>query len=68
MDKGDEMREYYTLTYTRAKNGMLKMASRCKGFSAFEVLGFITRKHQDILDQINGTVRPDIVKRKVVEK
>ena len=37
------------------------------GFNALELLGLLEWKQRDILTQLSGDVKPEIVKRKVVE-
>ena len=46
---------------------MDQMHRECKGFSARELLGLLEYVQLDILKQMAGEVRPDIVKRVVVE-
>ena len=44
----------------------LSFNSRNDGFSAFELLGFISKKQLDINRQIDDEVKPDFVKREAV--
>jgi len=56
----------YILRVTVDKEGT-QIESESDGFSGFEVLAFIEWKKQDIISQLNGDFKPDIVKRKYIE-
>lgn len=45
------------------EDGKLRFNSEGQGFHAFEVLGFLDWKREDLLKQITGEVKPDVVKR-----
>lgn len=55
--KWDEKRNHY----------MRKMERINDGFSPYEILGILEEAQQDILDQIRGNVKPDIIKRTVIK-
>ena len=38
----------------------------CDGFNAYELLGLVTLAQQEIINQIKGSIRPDIIERRVV--
>lgn len=38
------------------------------GFNAFELMGILELSKDDIINQIKGNVKPDIIKRKLIEK
>ena len=38
----------------------------CDGFGAHELLGLVTLAQQEIIHQIKGSIRPDIIERRVV--
>jgi len=59
------MKTYY-MKVTQ-KDGETQIESESDGFSGFEVLAFIEWKKQDIISQLNGDFKPDIVKRKYIE-
>ena len=50
------------------KGGILEIATDCEGFAPLELLGLLAWKQQDIIDQMKGNVKPDIVKRGFVEE
>jgi len=37
------------------------------GFTAYEVLGLLDMKREDVIDQIKGNIKPDIIKREFVK-
>ena len=47
-------------------DGKLSLKSQNDGFSAMEMYGFLEYKKTDIIRQLTGEVRPDIVKRSLV--
>lgn len=38
-----------------------------EGFTAYELLGILTQAKEDILKQMAGEIKPDIINRKVIE-
>lgn len=44
-------------------DGMIHFNSEGEGFHTFEVLGFLDWKREDIIGQIRGEVKPDVIKR-----
>ncbi len=46
---------------------MRKMHRVNDGFSPYELLGILEEAQQDILDQIKDKVKPDVIKREVVD-
>ena len=57
----------YTLEVEQNEEGKLSMKSTNDGFNAFEVMGILAFKVEDVRRQINGEVEPDIIKRTVIE-
>jgi len=51
----------YILEITETENG-LKMKGECNGFNAFELVGFLSHKIEDIMRQIRGEIRPNMVR------
>lgn len=39
----------------------------CEGFNAFELMGVLELSKDDIINQIKGNIKPDIIKRKVIK-
>lgn len=58
----------YTLSVKQDSKGLLGISKRCDGFTPIELLGLLSWAYADILEQMNGHVQPDIVKREFVEK
>ena len=58
----------YTIEAYKDEDGQGVVERTNEGFNAFELLGHLMVVQDDILDQIKGLVKPDIVKRKVVKK
>jgi hypothetical protein len=47
------------------KRPMHNVTRKNRGFSAIELLGVLENAQLDILEQMSGTIRPDVVKRTV---
>jgi hypothetical protein len=58
----------YTINVEQDSSGLLKISKRCDGFTPLELLGLLSWAYADILEQMNGHVQPDIVKREFVEQ
>jgi len=43
-----------------------KLQRTCQGFNAYELLGLVTLAKSEIVQQIKGDVKPDIIERKVI--
>lgn len=62
-----------TKTYTiiieeeEAADGKYHMRRICDGFSPFELLGILEFIQLEILQQVNGEIKPDIIKREVIK-
>lgn len=56
----------YALEVTEDEQGKLRFDSLCEGFHAFEVLGFLDWKAEDIRTQVREGIRPDEVERRVI--
>lgn len=61
------MNKTYKLTVIEDDNKKLTFDSESDGFNALEVLGILERKKQDIMNQMNGHIKPDTIKRKIIE-
>ena len=57
----------YIMKLTEFEDGKCFMQRTCDGFTAYELLGAITLAQQEIIDQIQGRIRPDIIKREVIK-
>ena len=58
----------YTINVEQDSSGLMKVSKRCDGFTPLELLGLLSWAYADILEQMNGHVQPDIVKREFVEQ
>ena len=66
------MDKKYTLTaefkYNETEHGYSQhMIRRNDGFSGYEIIGILEEAKQDVLNQLAGKMKPDIIKREVVE-
>lgn len=60
------MRRKYILVFSE-KNGITNISSKSDGFNAFEILGILDFKKDDIYKQLKEEIKPDIIKRKIVK-
>ena len=63
------MNKKYTLqVIDNGDNGdKVTVMSLNDGFTAYEVLGLLDMKREDVIDQIKGNIKPDIIKREFVK-
>ena len=57
----------YVLEITQDETG-LHMSSECHGFFGHELVGLLDWKKDDILRQLRGEIRPDVIRRNVVKE
>jgi hypothetical protein len=62
------MKKTYTITCEITKDDKVRIDRVCDGFTAIELLGILEYTQLDILKQMSGEIRPDIVNRTVVEE
>jgi len=58
----------YTLEFKVDDNNRLSIAGCNEGFNSLELLGVFKWKLDDIIQQIEGKIKPDTVKRTVVKE
>ena len=58
----------YTIRIEKNDAGLVHINKKNDGFSPIELLGLLSWAYVDILDQMKGYVKPDIVKREFVEQ
>lgn len=56
----------YTIRIDTFENGKFGITRTNDGFHALELLGLLERIQFDILEQMNGNIKPDFVNRNVV--
>ena len=56
----------YTLKAEITDDFKFNLESKCDGFNGIEVLGILQLKINDVLNQLAGKVKPDIIKREVM--
>lgn len=56
----------YTIEYSVMANGQTKLHRKTDGFNSFELLGLLDLMRGEIIDQMKGKIKPDIIKREVV--
>lgn len=57
----------FTLTF-RVEDNKMAIEGSNVGFTAAELIGLLEWKKQDILNQIAGKIKPDVVKRTVIQE
>lgn len=57
----------YTIVIERDKDGKINMKRTNKGFNPFELLGWVEFIKDELLEQIAGSMKPEIVRRKYIE-
>ena len=67
------MDKKYTLSaefkYNETEHGYRQHMKRSNdGFSGYEVIGILEEAKQDVLNQLAGQIKPDIIKREAVEE
>jgi hypothetical protein len=72
-DKGEiifkhERVRSYTIKFEKNNDGLLSINKKNDGFNPIELLGLLSWAYSDILWQMQGNVKPDIVKREFVEQ
>jgi hypothetical protein len=72
-DKGEiifkhERIRSYTIKFEKNDAGLLSINKKNDGFNPIELLGLLSWAYSDILWQMQGNVKPDIVKREFVEQ
>jgi hypothetical protein len=67
MDKEnkDSKKRVYTMSVEDGE-GAMSIKRRNDGFTPYEILGIMEHSKQDILNQIAGSIQPDVVERQVV--
>lgn len=58
----------YTIRIEKNEAGLLSINKKNDGFNPIELLGLLSWAYADILEQMHGNVKPDIVKREYVEQ
>jgi len=57
----------YVIKEERLPDGRLRVTRTCQGFNSFELLGHLTYAISEIIQQMKGIMKPDIIKRRVVK-
>jgi hypothetical protein len=57
----------YTIEQITYIDGNTELKRVNDGFNALELMGLLELSKDDIIDQIKGVVKPDVVKRKVIK-
>lgn len=52
---------------TTFDDGSTEMMRTNDGFNPIELLGLLSFAHQDIVNQIKGEIKPDVIKRNVIK-
>lgn len=62
------MKKQYIIKVIVDDDNKLNIYRKNDGFNPYEILGFLYHASSEILDQMKGNIKPDIIKRKVVIK
>jgi len=57
----------YTIKHYEMSDGSFHVRRVCDGFNAYELLGVLEFTQQEIMQQITGRIKPDFIKREVVD-
>ena len=57
----------YTLEVERKEDGSISMRSTNEGFNPLELLGMLAFKMNETRKQMIGEIKPDVIKRTVIE-
>ena len=60
------MKKTYSITIEENEAGGYDMHRICDGFTALELLGILEFVQQEIIEQMNRNLKPDMIKREVV--
>ena len=58
----------YSIEYTVKADGTSALHRKADGFNPFELLGLLDLTRGEIIEQIYGKIKPDVIKREVVGK
>ncbi len=61
------MSKYFLIRISETENGTLKISSRNDGFTPLELIGLLSYKKDDIMAQMKGEIKPDIIERELVK-
>lgn len=59
-------KDTYTVERITYSDGSSQLTRTCDGFNPIELLGVLELAQLEIVDQIKGAIKPDIIKRKVI--
>ena len=59
-------KQTYFVRLTTLEDGSTELFRECDGFNAYELLGVLDLTAKDIVQQIKGVIKPDVVKRNVI--
>ena len=57
----------FEIIHEDTEDNMFRETRNNDGFTAYELLGILERVQMDIIAQMRGIIKPDIVKRNVIE-
>lgn len=57
----------WTITYIEYEDNTTYLGRINDGFSSLEILGIITLSIDDIMQQIKGIIKPDIISRTIIK-
>jgi hypothetical protein len=61
------MNKYFLIRISENENGTLKISSRNDGFTPLELIGLLSYKMDDIMAQMKGEIKPDVIERELVK-
>ncbi len=61
-------KQIYVIVRTENENGELHVRRVCRGFDPYELLGFLEKTQLDIIEQLKGMIRPEIITRQFIDE
>ena len=56
----------YEIKWVYFPDGSSQLDRRNEGFDAFELLGILEQAQMEIIEQLRGKIKPDVIKRTVI--
>jgi hypothetical protein len=67
-DKQVISKRKWTIEHITFNDGSTALSRINDGFNAFELMGLLELSKDDIINQMKGNVKPEVIKRKVIKR
>ena len=67
-DKQVISKRKWTIEHITFNDGSTALSRTNDGFNAFELMGLLALSKDDIINQMKGNVKPEVIKRKVIKR